>query len=180
MSDAYQIKNQEGVYFLTFQVVSWVDLFSRRRYKDILVDSLNTCIRHKGLQVYSWCIMSNHVHCILSAQQGNLSSVIRDFKSHTSKQILTSVKDEPESRREWMLFQFKRAAQQHLRNINYQVWTHENHAVELTTPDITTSKLNYIHQNPVKEGYVEEAEHYLYSSARDYADGKGLISIVHT
>lgn len=179
MGDAYQIKNQEGVYFLTFQVVAWVDLFSRKRYRDLIVESLNYCIQNKGLQVYSWCIMSNHVHCILSAQEGNLSAVVRDFKTHTSKQILSSVKDEPESRREWMLFQFKQAAQKHLRNINFQVWTHENHAVELTDRFITDSKLNYIHQNPVAEGYVDEPEQYIYSSARDYAGSKGLVNIVH-
>ena len=178
MPSAYQIKDQSGLYFLTFQIVAWVDVFTRRRYKNILVESFNYCIKQKGLNVYAWCIMSNHVHCILSAKNDNLSAIIRDFKKYTSKAILQSIAEEPESRREWMLFQFKRAAGQHNRNLHFQVWTHENHAVELVTNVMIDSRLNYIHYNAVEAGYVESVEDYLYSSAKDYADERGLIEIV--
>jgi len=123
--------------------------------------------------------MSNHVHCILSSRNNNLSGVVRDFKRHTSKQLLKSILEEPESRREWMLYQFRRAAQQHLRNENYQIWTHENHAVEIDPhiSDMFESKLNYIHTNPVKEGIVENCFEYLYSSAVDYTGKKGLVKL---
>jgi len=179
MPDSYVIKDQSGVYFLTFQVVAWVDIFTRRRYRDILVDALNFCIEHKNLKVHSWCIMSNHVHCILSSGSGKLSDTIRDLKRHTSKTILQSVMEEPESRREWILFQFKKAAQQHVRNNDYQVWTHENHAIGIDgyVKDMLASKLNYIHNNPVKAGIVENAADYLYSSARDYEGMKGLVKV---
>jgi REP element-mobilizing transposase RayT len=92
--------------------VAWVDIFTRKRYRDTVVDSFNYCIKQKGLQVYGWCVMSNHVHCLVSSKTGNLSDTIRDMKRHCSKQILQSIETEPESRREWILFQFKRAAQQ--------------------------------------------------------------------
>lgn len=180
MPDSYVIKDQQGVYFLTFQVVAWVDIFTRKRHKDIIVDAFNFCIKNKGLQVRSWCIMSNHVHCILSSKTGELSNTIRDLKRHTSKTILQSIEQEPESRREWMLFLFKKAAQQHTRNNEYQLWTHENHAVGIDdsyVKNMFTSKLEYIHNNPVKEGYVTKAEDYLYSSARDYNGLNGLIDI---
>jgi putative transposase len=81
MPDSYVIKDQKGMYFLTFQVVAWVDIFTRKRYKDIVVDAFNFCIKNKGLQVHSWCIMSNHVHCILSSKTGELSNTIRDLKT---------------------------------------------------------------------------------------------------
>lgn len=178
MPSAYQIKNQSGLYFLTFQVVAWVDVFTRRRYKDILVESFNYCVRQKGLNVYAWCIMSNHVHCILSAKNDNLSDTIRDFKKYTSKTILEAIAEEQESRREWMLYQFKKAAGEHNRNLHLQLWTHENHAVELDTNDMIDSRLNYIHQNAVEAGYVENGEAYLYSSARDYSEEKGMIEII--
>ena len=180
MPDSYVIKDQAGVYFLTFQVVAWVDIFTRKRYKDIVVDAFNYCIEHKGLQVHSWCIMSNHVHCILSSKVGELSNTIRDLKRHTSKTILHSIQQETESRREWILFQFKRAAQQHTRNNENQLWTHENHAVAIDgyVKDMLAIKLNYIHNNPVKEGYVDKPEDYVYSSARDYYNTvKGLIAV---
>ena len=78
-----------------------------------------------------------------------------------------------------MLFQFKHAAQQHVRNTNYQLWTHENHAIYMDPhiKDMYTTKLSYIHQNPVNAGLVENAEDYLLSSARDYIGRQGLIKV---
>ncbi len=179
MPDAYVIKDQYAAYFLTFQVVAWIDLFTRQRYRDVIVDSLNFCVEQKQLKVHSWVIMSNHVHCILSSANGTLSDTIRDFKSYTARQLLQSIMEEPESRREWILFQFQRAAQAHSRNTEYQVWTHENHAIEIDpfSNTIAESKLNYIHRNPVEAGIVENEEDYLYSSARDYAGRKGLVKL---
>lgn len=180
MPDSYVIKDQFGTYFLTFQVVAWVDIFTRKRYRDIVVDAFNYCIEHKQLQVHGWVIMSNHVHCILSSRNGSLSDTIRDFKRHTAKTILESIQDEPESRRVWMLFQFKYAAQQHVRNKEYQLWTHENHAVDIDPHlrNMGESKLHYIHNNPVKAGIVENTWDYLYSSAVDYAGKKGKVKLV--
>ena len=68
-----------------------------------------------------------------------------------------------------MLKQFEFAAKKHKRNSEFQIWTHENHAIELFSPDFTYQKLNYIHFNPVRAGIVLNSEDYLYSSARNYA-----------
>ena len=165
MANAYQIHNQSSVYFLTFQVIEWVDVFSRSRYSDIVVDSLNYCISNKYLNVHSWCIMTNHVHTILSANHNNLSSIIRDFKSFTSKKILTSIIEESESRKKWMLEIFKKAGSESKRNNMYQFWTHENHAVELSTNEMIEQRIEYIQMNPVNAGYVVEPWHYKYSCA---------------
>jgi len=171
MGDSYVVNDQYGTYFLTFQIIAWVDIFTRKCYCDIIVESLNFCVENKGLKVHAWAIMSNHVHCLMTSSTGRLSATLRDFKSYTAKRILETIKDEKESRRVWILFQFKRAARCHERNSEFQVWTHENHAVEIDPhiPNIGISKFNYIHNNPVRAGWVEEAHEYLYSSARDYA-----------
>jgi len=154
MSGGYQIRNQQSVHYLTSRIVGWVDVFTRRRYKDIVVESFEYCQQHKGLTIYSWVIMSNHIHCILASETGKLSDTIRDFKRHTSKKILESIEQEPESRKEWMLQQFKFAASKHKRNNTYQLWTHENHPVELEG-NMYDQRLNYIHNNPVEAGIVE-------------------------
>ncbi len=179
MPDTYVIKDQQAPYYLTFQVVAWVDVFTRRIYRDIIVNAFNYCTQNKSLEVHAWVIMSNHVHCILSSQNGTLSDTIRDFKRHTSKQILQEAQSERESRKEWMLFQFKYAAKQHVRNDQYQVWTHENHAVEISAfiKSMAQSKIDYIHNNPVRAGWVEAPEEYMYSSAKDYAEKKGLVQL---
>ena len=79
----------DGIFYLTLQIVSWVDIFTREIYRDIIIDSLKYCQEFKGLNVYAYVIMSNHIHLLGSSETGNLGSVIRDFKSHTSKQFIS-------------------------------------------------------------------------------------------
>ena len=169
MSTCYQIKEQDGVYYLTLQIVGWIDLFSRQDYRDIVIDNLKYCQQQKGLVIYAYVIMSNHIHIIAQAEDNNLSAVLRDFKSYTSKCILKRIEEGTESRREWMLNRFKQAAFKHKRNSQYQVFTHDNHALYLYFNKFIDQKLEYIHDNPVRAGIVKEPEDYLYSSAINYA-----------
>jgi REP element-mobilizing transposase RayT len=113
--------------------------------------------------------MSNHIHLIIRSEIGKLSDTIREFKSFTAKKILEAINIESESHREWILNLFEFSAKQHKRNEKYQVWTHENHAEIVYGNQFMDSKINYIHENPVRAGIVEKAEDYLYSSARNDA-----------
>lgn len=176
MNNSYQIRDQTALYFLTFQVINWVDVFTRPRYKDIIVDSLNYSVQNKNLKIYAWVIMSNHVH-ILAATDYNLSDIVRDLKSYTSKSIINSIIEFPESRRDWMLFQFSLRGKMNKRNSNYQFWAQENHAVQITDATMLNQRINYIHENPVRAGLVISSIYYPYSSAIDYLDGKGLVNI---
>ena len=98
---SYKIEDQEALYFLTFSTVGWVDLFTRRKYKDVLIESLKYCQEEKGLELYCWVIMSNHVHLIARAKEGfRLSDILRDFKKFTSKKIIKEIEEQGESRRE--------------------------------------------------------------------------------
>ena len=178
---AYSINNPDGIYFVTFSVVNWIDIFVRQRYKDIIVESLKYCQTNKGLEIFGWCLISSHIHLIIRAKEGyNLSDILRDFKKFTSSRLIKSISDtnEPESRREWMLWMFQRAAKKNSRNTNYQLWQQNNHPEELFSDKFLHQKLNYIHNNPVVEGIVEDSDQYLYSSARNYQDEKGLIEVI--
>lgn len=177
MGAAYQIHDQQDVYFMTFQVVYWMDVFTRQCYRDIVLESMTYCRNNKGLLVYGYVIMSNHVHAIVASQTGELSSTIRDFKKFTASRILEAVQEEGESRRRWLLRQMEHAARKHKRNSIHQLWTHENHAVQLKSLQLAEQRLHYIHQNPVRAGIVANAEHYVYSSAALYAGEEGLIEI---
>ena len=132
---------------------------------------------NKGLEIYSWVIMSNHLHLLIKSNKGELSDTLRDFKSYTSKKILDEIKSCNESRRDWMLNIFKTAAFQHKRNSVYQFWTHENHSEYIFSNKFIEQKIEYIHDNPVRAGIVAKPEEYRYSSAVDYAGGKGLIDV---
>jgi REP element-mobilizing transposase RayT len=174
----YKIRDQEGVYYLTFTVVNWIDVFTRKRYKDILVDSLIFCQQEKGLKLYSFVMMSNHMHCVLSCKDNKLSDVIRDFKTHTSKTIIKSIEtEEGESRKDWMLEQFKNKGLSNKRNKKYQFWKQDNHPVELYSNYFIDQKIAYIHENPVVAGLVYKPEEYIYSSAKNYCGEQGLLKI---
>ena len=177
MSQGYQIYDPAGTYFLTFQVVDWVDVFSRELYRKELVDSFAYCRKSKGLKLYAYVVMSNHVHLIARAENGNLPDVVRDIKKFTASQILRYIKAGPESRQDWMLKRFEFAAKSHSRNSEYQFWSHENHAIEISTAQFMRQKMDYIHNNPVRAGWVAEPEHWLYSSATNYSSLPSLIEI---
>ena len=143
----------------------------------VIVDSLNFCIETKGLEVYVWCLMPSHLHMIASVEPGNdkgLSGVMHDFKGFTSKELLRKMDNEFESRREWLLKHFQVGP-----NTN-QVWQEGMHPIELFSRKFTNQKVDYIHSNPVAAGIVDEAEHYLFSSARGYfCNRKGLVNICY-
>jgi len=179
MSRNYKFHNQESPYFITFATVNWIDVFIRSQYRDILVESINYCIQNKGLVVYAWVIMTSHVHMIIGTEKENMQDIIRDMKKYTSKAVLNAIKENPrESRRDWMLWMFERAGKKNGNNKNYQFWQQHNKPIELLSSKIIDQKLNYLHNNPVDEGFVLESHEYKYSSAIDYSDGKGLVKIV--
>jgi len=180
MSTKYKIRDQtlarpigRKLHFVTFAVVEWIDVFTRKMYKNVLVDSLAYCQQNKGLLLYAWCIMSNHVHLILSSKEGiKQEDIIRDLKKNTSEQLLKLIKENrQESGENWMLWVFKKAGERNSNNKNYQFWRQDYHPIELSTNKIMGQRLDYLH------GIVEEPEHYLYSSARDYTGIKGMLTI---
>jgi len=177
MSTGYQIDDPSATYFLTFTVVDWVDIFSRKMYRDIIIDSFKYCRKNKGLQIWGYAIMTNHVHCILRAKNGNLPDLLRDFKRHTASKIIKAIGSPYESRKDWMLKRFEFASRKNSRDGFYQFWTHDNHAEVILTNDFFVQKLAYMHLNPVRAGWVEKPEDWLYSSMRNYAGLPALMEI---
>lgn len=168
-----------GCYFVSFATVFWVDVFTRPAYKEILLDSIRFCQKEKGLILHAWCIMTSHVHLIFGIPEGiNPSFVLRDLKKFTSAEIRKAIQNNPEeSRREWMLRIFKWAGKHNSNNTHYQFWQQDNHPIVLRTSKVTGQKLQYVHNNPVVEQIVTYPEEYLYSSARDYSQQKGLLDV---
>ncbi|TDE42101.1 transposase [Flavobacterium rhamnosiphilum] len=177
MKEGYVIRDQTLPHYITATVVDWIDIFTRQTYRDSIIESLDYCIKNKGMILYGYVIMSNHIHLIIQSEDGKLSDLIRDFKKFTAKNILDKIQAVPESRKEWMLERFKLAAEKHIRNKNYQFWQYGNHAEEIYSNKFMWSKLDYIHLNPVRAGLVEKASQYIYSSASNYINDSGLLKI---
>ena len=178
MSDQYKFNNPDGIFFTTTTVIDWIDVFIRKEYKFIIIDSLTHCINNKGLVIHAWCLMSSHLHMIISRKgELNLSGIMRDFKKFTSKEIVKTIAEVNESRKYWLMNRFEYAAKYTKRNKDFKFWQDGNHPEELISNEFIDQKLNYIHNNPVEEMIVSEPEDYLFSSARDYAGIKGLIDV---
>jgi putative transposase len=155
MSEKYKFHNAEGIYFITPTIVNWIDLFTRKVYCELVLDSLKYCQKEKGIIIHAWCIMSSHLHLIVSSSgKAQLANFIRDFKKFKSKEIIKEIKSIPESRREWLLREFKDAGTQLKRIKNYKVWQDGNHPVELDTNKMLEQRLSYLHNNPVEQGIV--------------------------
>lgn len=177
MSEKYKFEDPEGIYFVTLGVVFWIDLFTRKDYKYIIVNSLKHCQKEKGLIIYAWCLMPSHLHMIIRTNDQPLNAIMRDFKKFTSKEIVRTMERINESRKEWLSRAFKKSGENLKRIKNNKVWQDGNQPELLFSNKFIEQKLDYIHYNPVKAEIVDEPECYWYSSARDYAGKKGLLEI---
>lgn len=179
MSRRYKFHSQDNLYFVTYTIVNWIDLFTRDEYRNIILNSLRFCQLNKGLEIYAWCLMTNHVHLIIGTHGEKMENILRDHKRHTSEQLTKAIKLHPgESRRDWMLSQFNLAAETNGQNTRYQVWQQHNKPIVVYTEEVLNQYLDYIHYNPVKAGFVKEPEHWVFSSALDYIGKPGLLNVI--
>ena len=182
MSRNYKMRDNEKAYFVTFTAINWIDVFIRNEYRNVFIESLKYCQQHKGLNIYSWCLMTSHAHLIISSKDNlPLSGIVRDTKSYTSRHIRKLIENKDyvgESRREWMFWMMQRAGLRNGNNIDFQFWQQHNHPIVLDSNELIDQKVNYIHNNPVEAGFVNNPEDWKYSSAIDFTEkGKGLLDL---
>lgn len=169
MSRNYKFHNPEGTYFVSFTIVFWISVFIRECYLDILIKNLKYCQENKGLNLHAFCIMPNHVHLIFSSSLHKPSDLLRDYKKATTREIIKTIQSNyKESRKDWMLWMLRYAASKDTRKSQHKFWQYHSHPIEIWSDYLFKKKLNYIHRNPVKEGYVSQPEYWKYSSARNY------------
>ena len=177
-SENYKIEDQYAAYFLTFTVTDWVDVFTRPDYNNIVLEALTFCRANKGLKLYAWCLMTNHLHLVCQTEiPFKMSDFIRDFKQFTAKTTLATIQEIQESRKDWMLYRFEYAGKYDNRITKYRFWQDSNHPILLDNNSLIDQRIAYTHQNPVKRMIVDKEEDYLFSSARNYANLNGLIEI---
>ncbi len=124
--------------------------------------------------------MTNHIHLIISCKACfKQADGLRDMKKFTAKRIIKAIAENiKESRTDWLIWMFKRAGSKNSNNKIYQFWQQDNHPIELTNLKMMEQKLDYIHENPVRAGIVNEPQYYKCSSAFDYFEDKtGLLEI---
>ncbi|WPN58543.1 REP-associated tyrosine transposase [Pseudomonas sp. P9_31] len=168
----YTITEPDKPHFLTCTLMEWLPLFIR----PYIVDHLLNCWRyqqtHQDLKLYGYVVLENHLHFV--AEAPDLSKCLRQFKSFTARQIIDDLQSKGAERALQRLRFSKRA---HKQDRVYQLWQEGSHAEQVYSEAVMRQKLDYIHFNPVKRGYVDLPEHWRYSSARTYAGMEGLIEI---
>ena len=178
MSEKYKFGDSCLPHSVSYSVVNWINLFVRMEYFNVIKASLSYCIDNKGLIVNAWCIMPSHIHLIIRSDTSDLSEIMRDMKKFTSKKLIQKLKiTTKESRRNWLLRMFKKSGKSTGQNKYYQVWQQGNHPIELDTNEKVNQRLQYLHMNPVKAGFVEKQEDWKFSSAKQYAGGKGMLML---
>ena len=167
----YRIIIPNQAHFVTLTVLHWVPIFNRPAIVDIVLESLRY-LATEGLKVYAWVILENHCHFVL--QSRTLDHDIARFKSFTASQIIKHLNSEHVS---LILDQLKFYKKLHKRDRQYQLWQEGCHPELIQGESMMRQKIDYIHHNPVRRGYVDRPEHWRYSSARDYAGERGLLDV---
>ena len=168
----YVILEPEKPHFLTCTVVEWLPVFTRPNAVQILLDSWHHQRAHDDLRLYGYVILENHLHFV--AQAPRLDKCVSSFKSYTAARLIELLEA---SKAERLLSRLRFAKRAHKTDREYQFWQEGSHAEVVFSETVMREKLDYIHQNPVKRGYVDLPEHWRYSSARDYAGQRGLMEI---
>jgi len=168
----YKYFENNTPYFVTCTTVNWLPIFGQTEIASIILDSLLFLQKQKRMVVHAYVLMENHLHLIALAE--DLSREVAAFKSFTARKIIDFLQT---TGRTWYLHQLKFYKLQHKDDRDYQVWQEGSHPEQIISLDMLLKKLEYIHFNPVKRGYVDMPEHWRYSSARDYLGESGILPI---
>jgi REP element-mobilizing transposase RayT len=171
----YRFVDPQAPHFITVTIVEWVPLFGSKALAKIVLDSLQFLQDHDRITLYAYVILENHVHLV--AAGSDLSKEIGDFKSFTARQIVDHLLEHNAQR---VLKQLSYYKLRHKADRDFQVWREGSHPQLIQGDDMMRQKITYIHNNPVKRGYVDEPCHWRYSSARNYAQQEGLIRVTTT
>ena len=169
----YRIFEAEYPYFLTCTIVGWLPVFTRPEAVQIIFDSLQFLQKERQFVIYGYVVLENHLHLIASAPE--LANSIKSFKMYTARQIIALLEQHSANT---LLRQLRFHKHRYKTESEYQVWEEGSHPKQISNDEILLQKLEYLHNNPVKRGYVDEPVHWRYSSARNYAGQTGLIDVV--
>ena len=159
-------------YFITGTTVNWLPLFGNPDIAAILLDSLRYLVENQPITLFGYVIMENHLHLMASAR--DLSGEIGKFKSFTARK---SIDYYLERNHRFILKQLAFYKLEHKTDRPYQFWQEGSHPQRIENAAVMKQKLDYLHENPVRRGYVDLPEHWRYSSARDYAGRDGLLPV---
>ena len=167
--------NKNKIHFLTFTTIEWIDIFTKQEYFDLIINTFKYCQKNQGLLLYGFVIMTNHVHCLISAKENYfLEDIVASFKKFTTAQTKKLLEKD---NRKYISVLIK-SSYAKKQNTSFQIWQRENYPETIESEKFFLQKLNYIHNNPVKKCYVAKPEDWIYSSARNYLLNDNSVIVV--
>jgi putative transposase len=159
--------------FITITNYDWLPLLQNDHQKSIIIEALKKRIDLELVSIYAFVIMPNHIHLIWQLHDGvNKANFQRDFLKFTARSLLWFMRmhDDP------LLSLLRVEAVDR----KYQVWKRNSLSIDLFSEKVLLQKLNYIHQNPVKDKWQlsQFPEEYKYSSALFYETGVDCFDIL--
>jgi putative transposase len=168
----YKYYESNNPYFISSSIVNGLPIFSIPEAANIVIQSLTFLQKQRNTTIFAYVIMENHLHAIIKGK--DLSNKIGKFKSFTAHEIRALLFSEGHTH--WLRV-LKSAKRIHKTRQRYQLWAEGFHPQQLDNVEMLIQKIDYIHNNPVKRGYVDIPEHWRYSSARNYAGMEGLLEV---
>jgi putative transposase len=168
----YKVYESTAPHFITCTILHWIPIFTRIQTTDIIFSSLKHLQATDDLKIYAYVILENHLHLVASSN--DIAKTMAKFKSFTAREIINYLKSENAKTILEQLAFYKKA---HKVSSEFQLWQEGIQPKLIVSEKMMLDRINYIHNNPVKRGYVDEAVHWRYSSARDYDGVIGLLNV---
>jgi putative transposase len=172
MRTRFKFAPDGGPHFLTDTVVGWLPVFCRPSAAQVILDSWKFLQSKRGIRIHAYVILENHIHWIASGE--GLSETVKRFKSFTARSILDVLKS---SNACSLLAEMQFLKARHKTDQELQFWQEGSHPQQITSEEMMWQKIEYIHNNPLRRGYVDDPLHWRYSSARNYARMVPVIEI---
>jgi len=173
MRSRYKYFHDTSPYFVTCTVVNWIAVFTSPVMFNIVIESLRFLRGTGSLKIFAYVILENHLHMIVSSE--DLSNNMMRFKSYTARKIIDFAESKNNT---WLLTQFKEEKKDFKNDRTYQVWQEGFHPQLIQSEEMLRQKIEYIHYNPVRRGYIDDPSNWVYSSARNYLkDDNSILEI---
>jgi putative transposase len=168
----YKVYEPTAPHFITSTVLHWIPIFTRTQTTEIVFESLRYLQKRDNLKIYAYVVLENHLHLVTSSD--DIARSISRFKRHTAREIIDLLN---EANVKTILDQLAFYKKAHKRDREYQLWQEGMQPKQILSDGMMIDRINYIHNNPVKRGYVDEGKAWRYSSARNYEGREGMIEI---
>ncbi|MCH7725817.1 MAG: hypothetical protein IH991_04955 [Planctomycetes bacterium] len=168
--ERYRFYSDGAVYFVTFSIVEWLPVFVSEQACKIVTNSLNFCHHKKGMRINAYVIMPTHFHGIFfheSFDAKRLEAVVTEFRKFTGRQLCDFCEQHMPT---CFSETFRKAAGD---DRERRFWQPSRHPEQIETESFWRSKIDYLHENPCRKGFVPRADFWRFSSANDWlSDGK--------